>query len=315
MNNSINHKLSPNQSIKILLNLIFSSVILLKSNQTVNANEIIKIDGDIKIKRNGENKFQSANFLDTVDYEDKLQVGVNSWVVIRCDNTDKPKIEQPGTYLVSKYCPEGEKTAIIDNNIINQQATQEAFIHEASQETIVRNNDTYRPPTEDLTRTPYIISPRSSSILPEQMTVKWNPISGATSYQVKVGEWQTKTNKMEVLYTGKPLTPGYYSVSVEADNDQSSGDVGFVIIDEQQAQLIQKEAEKIKQEKLDKEAEAYILAGFYRSHKLNMLAIEVLEDLVRSGSQTQNVYLLLADIYDEVGLKVEADELYKKAGN
>jgi Tfp pilus assembly protein PilF len=43
-----------------------------------------------------------------------------------------------------------------------------------------------------------------------------------------------------------------------------------------------------------------------------MLAIEILEDLVRSGSQTQNVYLLLADIYEEIGLKIEAYELYRK---
>jgi hypothetical protein len=288
----MNQKLGLNKSIKILFKLTIFSVILLGLNQSTNANEIIKLSGDIKLKRNGDNKFKLANFLDTINYEDEFQVGTNSWVVIRCDNTDKPKIEQPGTYLVSKYCPEGERTTVIDNN------------------------GTFRPPTEDLTQTPYIISPRSSSIFPEQITIKWNPISGATKYQVKLGEWQTETTNTEVLYTGKSLTPGYYSVSVEADNGESSGDVGFVIIDERQAQTIQKEAEKIKQEGLDKEAEAFILARFYRSKDLKMLAIKVLEDLVRSGSETKNVYLLLADIYDEVGLKLEANELYKKkAGN
>jgi hypothetical protein len=223
--------------------------------------------------------------------QDELQLGANSWVVIRCGNTDKSKIEQSGTYLISKYCPEGKKTVVIDNN------------------------NRFRPPTEDLTQIPYIISPRISSIFPEPIIIKWNPISEVNSYQVKLGEWERKNNKTEITYAGKPLTPGYYSVSVEADNGQSSGDVGFVILDERKAQAIQKEAEKIKQEGLDKEAEAFILARFYRSNDLKMLALEVLEDLVRSGSQTKNVYLLLADIYDEVGLKVEAYKYQKYALN
>jgi tetratricopeptide (TPR) repeat protein len=296
--------------IKILFNLIVFSSILLGLNQTVNANEIIKLSGDIKLKRNGINKFQPVNFLDTLNYQDELQVSPNSWVVIRCRNTDKPKLEKPGTYLVSKYCPEGKKTANVGNNIVNQQADQEA-----SQQTIdiYSNNGTFRPSIEDLTQTPYIISPRSSSILPEQITIKWNPISEANSYQVKLGEWETKTSKTEITYVGKPLAPGYYSVSVEADSGQSSGNAGFVIIDEINAQAIQKKAEKIKQEGLDKEVEAFILARLYRNNDLNMFAIEVLEDLVRSGSQTKNVYLLLADIYDEIGLKVEAYERHEQA--
>lgn len=287
----MNQKLILNKSIILLFNLIVFSLILLESNQNVNANEIIKISGDIKLKRKGDNKFQLANLLDTVNYEDELQIGANSWVVIRCSNTDKPKIEKPGTYLVSKYCLEGEKTERIDNN------------------------DTFRPPTEDLTQTPYIISPRISSIFPKQITIKWNPIPEANNYQVKLGEWQTKTSKTEITYVGKPLAPGYYSVSVEADNGQSSGDVGFVIIDARNAQVIQKKAEKIKQEGLDKEVETFILARFYCSNDLNMLAIKVLEDLVRSGSKTKNVYLLLADVYDDVGLKVEAYKYQKQALN
>lgn len=287
----MNQKLISNQSRKILFNLIIFSLILLGLNQSAEANEIVELDGNIKFKRNGESKFQPANFLDTIDYEDELQVGANSWVIIRCDNTDKPKIEQPGTYLVSKYCPKGKKTVVMDNN------------------------GTFRPPTEDLSQIPYIISPRNSAIFPEQIIIKWNPVSKATSYQVKVGKWQTKTTKTEVLYTGKPLTPGFYSVSIKANNGQSSGDVGFVIINEQQAQSVQEEAGKIKQEGLDKEAEAFILARFYRSQDLKMLAIKVLEDLVRSGSQTKNVYLQLADLYDEVGLKLEAYERHKQALN
>ena len=266
-----------------------SSIILLELNQSANANEIVKLDGDIKLEREGETEFEPANFLDTLNYGDEFQVGANSWVVIRCSNTEQPKIEQPGTHLVSKYCPQGEATKPLDNN------------------------DTFRPPTEDLTQTPYIISPRNSSIFPEQITIKWNRVSEATNYRVQLGGWQTETTNTEIVYTGEPLTPGFYFVSVEADNGESSGDILFVVIDEEQAQLVREEAEKIEQEGLEQEAEAFILARFYRSHKLNMLAIEVLEDLVKSGSQTKNIYLLLADIYERVGLKLEAHERYEQA--
>ena len=277
-----------NKSIKILSRLTVVSIILLGLNQNVNANEIIKLSGDIKLKRKvetGETEFEPANFLDTLNYEDEFAVGVNSWVVIRCRNTYKPRIEQPGTYLVSNYCPQGEATKVINNN------------------------RTFRPPIEDLTETPYIISPRNSLVFPEQITIKWNRVTEATKYIVKAGEWKTETKDTEVIYTGEPLTPGFYFVSVEADNGKSSGNVGFIVIEKQQAQLIREEAEKIKQEGLDKEAEAFILARFYRSNDLKMSAIELLEDLLISGSQTQNLYLLLVNIYEEVGLELEAYQL------
>ncbi len=198
-------------------------------------------------------------------------------------------IEQPGKHQVSNYCPQGEKTEPLGNNT------------------------TFRPGTEDLTKTPYIISPRNSWIFPEEITIKWNQVSEATSYTVKIEDWEAETTNTEIVYAGEPLTPGFYFVRVKADNDESSGDVGFSIIDPEQAQLVREEAEKIKQEGLDKEAEAFILARFYRSNDLKMLAIEILEDLVQSGSQTKNVYLLLADIYDQVGLKLEAQERYEQA--
>ena len=274
---------------KILFGLTIFSAVLLGLNHTANANEIIKLTGDVKLKRNGETQFQTANFLDSLNYEDEFQVGTNSWLVIRCRNTDKPKIEQPGKYKVSKYCPQGEATAILDNN------------------------PTFRPPTEDLTQTPYIISPRNSSVFSEAITIKWNRVSQVTNYTVRIGDWETITTDTEVIYTGEPLTAGFYFVSVEADHGESSGNVGFTVIDEVQAQLVEEGAETIKLEELDKEAEVFFIADSYRRHKLYMSAIEILEELVESGSQTKNIYLLLADIYKQVGLELEAYDLSQKA--
>ncbi|MGK7895357.1 MAG: tetratricopeptide repeat protein [Xenococcus sp. (in: cyanobacteria)] len=275
--------------IKRLFGLTVFSTILFGLNQTANANEIIQLTGDVKLKRTGETKFQTANFLDSLNYEDEFQVGANSWLVIRCRNTDKPKIEQPGKYKVSNYCPQGEATEILDNN------------------------NTFRPPTEDLSQTPYIISPRNSSVFPESITIKWNRVSEATNYTVKIGNWHIETTDTKVIYTGNFLNPGFYFISVEADNGKFSSNVGFTVIDQKQAQFIREAAEKIKQEGLSTEVEAFILASFYRSNDLKMSAIEILEDLLQSGSQTKNVYLLLADIYKQVGLETEAYDLAQKA--
>lgn len=281
--------LKTNNLLKFLLNAIIINIILLSKNSSVDANEIVKLNGDIKLKRSEETEFKPASFLDTLNYEDEFQVGANSSVMIRCSNTNKSVIDQTGTYLVSSYCDKGEATKVIDNN------------------------NTFRPPTEDLSQTPYIISPRNSSIFPEEITIKWNQVAEATKYIVKIEDWQAETTNTEIIYTGEPLTPGFYFLSVEADNGESSGDVGFSTIDDEQAQSIQAEAVKIKQEGLEAEAEKFILAKFYQDNNLHMLAIEVLEDLLAAGSQTKNIYLLLANLYEKVGLESEAYGLSQQA--
>jgi len=269
----------------LLLNLAMAIAFLQSLTLKVNANEIVKLEGDIKLKREGESDFQPANILDSLNYKDEFQVGTDSLVMIRCSNIRKAIVEQPGEYIVSNYCEEGKATKVVDNN------------------------NKFRPPTEDLSQIPYIISPRNSSIFPEEITIKWNQVVDASSYKVVIEDWEVETTDTEIVYTGEPLTPGFYFVSVEANNGESSGDVGFNIVDKEQAQLIQTEAEQIRQEGLESEAEKFILAKFYQDNNLHILAIEILEDLVAAGSQTKNVYLLLEDIYDQVGLELEAYDL------
>ncbi|MEL6442199.1 MAG: hypothetical protein AAFQ80_23505 [Cyanobacteria bacterium J06621_8] len=271
--------------ITIVLNITIVIAFLQGSTQKADANEIVKLKGDIRLRKNGENEFQPANFLDSLSYEDEFQVGTNSSLMIRCSNTHKPVIEQPGTYLVSNYCDEGEATEVLENNI------------------------RFRPPTEDLSHTPYIISPRNSSIFPEEITIKWNPVASATSYTVRIDDWEAETTNTEIVYTGETLNPGFHFVSVEADNGESSGDIGFTIINLEQAQLIQQGVTKIRQEGLEIEAEKFILARFYRNKGFHMSAIEILEDLVATGNQTKNVYLLLINLYEQVGLESEAYEI------
>lgn len=273
-----------------LFTLTLIIIALFGLNQNANANRILELEGDVKFKEK-DNEFQLADLYEHLSYEDKLQIGADSSVVIRCRNTDKKTIIEPGRHSVSKICPPGELAEVIEDE----------------------NDHRLRPPTADLSQTPYIISPRNSSIFPEEITIKWNPVSDANSYTVKIEDWEAKTTNTEIIYSGEPLAPGFYFVSVKADNGESSGDVGFIVIDEQQAQFIREEASKIKQEGLETEAEEFILAEFYQDNDLHMLAIEILENLVATGNETKNIYSLLADIYNKVGLESEAYEFNKQA--
>ena len=55
-----------------------------------------------------------------------------------------------------------------------------------------------------------------------------------------------------------------------------------------------------------------ILAYLYRGKELNAEAIEVLEALVKAGSQTTTVYQLLGDIYQQIGWSLMAKEVYRQ---
>ena len=80
----MNKKIKINQVRKFLLSLSLLGLILFQLNQSANASEIIDLDGNIKLRRKGENEFKSADYLDILNPEDEVQVSSNSWVIIRC---------------------------------------------------------------------------------------------------------------------------------------------------------------------------------------------------------------------------------------
>ena len=120
-----------------------------------------------------------------------------------------------------------------------------------------------------------------------------------------------------MVYDGE-LKPGeFYPLSVVADNGTSSEDEEnasrdnwFIVLEEEEAKALQEQVAVVQQQELSKEKKGLILAYLYRGNKLNAEAIEVLEELVKSGSQTTIVYQLLGDIYQQVGLSSMAKQVY-----
>ena len=214
---------------------------------------------------------------------------------------------------------------------------------------------------------PFIISPRSTAVINNRPTLRWNSVSGVSRYRVsiedqRVGEgkdWTTEVSDsgmeypnqlpgnspvkyIEVDYpTDAPsLEPGvvYLAIvttqeQVEATDtcrngwekqpedpflcitsstkDEGKG-LGFYLVEENEAQQIQKLAANIKQE-LAGEAQALALAHLYKENDLMMDAIVTLETLVEQGSQTTGIYRFLGNLYQEVQLSQLAEVRYTKA--
>jgi len=263
-------------------------------------NFISQLSGDVKLKQVRWSNYQKANFGDSLSQEDQLQLGAKASATVLCSNLRLWKVPSAKVSRVSEGCPAGTAT-------------------------LNRPNSSRRAPTRAPNSTiPYIISPRDTVLHNDQPILRWNAVPGATRYTVQVRggglDWETETNGTEIVYPGAPpLKKGRrYRLIVVADNGASSEEeqgvsLRFSVLDDQKAELVLAKVRELKQQRLTKEAEALALAYLYRSHELNAEAIELLEGLVKQGSQITAVYQLLGDIYLQVGLSRLAKERYLRA--
>ena len=172
---------------------------------------------------------------------------------------------------------------------------------------------------------PYIISPRRTLVLNPLPTLRWNAVPGAKSYSVSLIDeddvlWETIVRETEVVYSGEPsLESGIdYLLIIQADTGASSQeedlpDLGFSLLDENQASLVRECVEELTNLELADEALALALVHLYIGYDLRAEAIATLEALVNEQSQTSAVYRTLGDLYREVGLNLLAQKHYLKA--
>ena len=207
-----------------------------------------------------------------------------------------------GKYIVSSGCPRGNPVISLPNS----------------------NNTTLRPPGNKekvLAKLPYLITPRETNIITNRPSLRWNAVPGATNYTIKIDgvNWETQTNKTEIVYPGEPplKTGGLYRVIIEADNGASSRsddeNVGFTVLDEQTKKTVLDVVKTVQQQQLSPEEAGLVLAHLYRGYGLYGDAVEVLEGLVKQNSQVATVYQLLGDTYLKIGLPQLAKKPYEKA--
>lgn len=268
------------------------------------AHILIDVWGNVQVKKEQWKGFHQAESGIILSAEDEIKLGSNASVTIYCSDRYIWTVEQPGAYLVSQGCPEGEAVIRLCPDCNNKEL-RFATLKE-----------------EKLKELPYLISPRHTKVFNDSLTIRWNEVSRATSYKVKVegweGEWERETNETQIIYDGK-LEPGEsYFVTVVADNGATSTqeDDGynswFIVLEDEEAKTLGEQVALIKQQELTQEQEGLILAYLYRGNELNFEAIQVLEGLVKSGSQTVTVYQLLGDIYQQARLNLIAKEVYQQ---
>lgn len=196
------------------------------------------------------------------------------------------------------------------------------------------SSDDPRGPIAD-PHTPYIISPSDTYLLNDRPSLSWNSVPDAISYTVRVkditgerGGWERTVPKLSKSDLGEmmnyptdeeALQPGgKYKVIVEAkfssrEKRVESGEARFTMLSSEEIQQVEAKVKDIVQLKLSPTEKALKIYEIYMAKELVTEAREVLEELVKGGSQIAKVYRLLGDSYSQQGLIDLAKPRYEKA--
>ena len=270
----------------------------LSLGESTGINILIVNKGEVKVKKENWKAFQKASTGSLLRPNDYLQIGSNASAFLLCSNTERWKPTAGKQFKVSEGCPRG--TASRPRKVARAQT---------------------RTGNEPI---PYIISPRNTDLLSDRPLLKWNPVSGATRYQVQLDggglAWQTETNETQVLYGGQePLKSGVkYLLTVTTDKGVSSKkEVGanlmFRVIATDKAKLVKEQATSLKKQGLSPETETLALAYLYEGNNLKAEAIALLQPLSQQKSQNRVVYSLLGDLLLQTSLNQQAKQAYEQA--
>ncbi len=175
---------------------------------------------------------------------------------------------------------------------------------------------------------PYVISPRNTCVDTRRPKLRWNPVSGATSYTVKIATdskiiWEKTVNEAEFNCSEDlPLEVGVdYSLIVESDSGRSSemdsdtSSTSFQLLDEDKIKSLPDDVKKITELGLTEDEETLELANLYFGAKYGLIAkaTEILEQRMAANSQTTEIYVEAGNLYRVVGLCSLAEGQYRTA--
>ena len=177
---------------------------------------------------------------------------------------------------------------------------------------------------------PYIISPRRTKLLDSKPILRWNPVAGATSYKLSLREngaklnWEMTVSGTEAVYPGEPaLKPGVrYRLIVEANTGASSEsplveeDTAFRLLEPKQVQGVKDAVGAIDKQVPNENAQKLAIANLYLNTNLIAEAIEILENIEKTGGETPPINRALGDMYlEKLQLVPQAEVYYSKAIN
>jgi len=268
----------------------------------VGFNLLIVADGEVELERGEWSGSHLTAFGAALYSGDLVKPANGTRAVILCDDLAAWAVPAGMLASLATGCPPSPEPLLKrgDNDIINTRGGSDPFI-------------------------PYIISPRKTKLLDANPTLRWNPVPGATRYTVSVEggqeDWTFETDQTELVYPSDapPLEPGVdYLLIIKTDNGKSSqseglAGLGFSLLAQEDAQHARDAAAQLAELNLPDEARAFALAQVYAGYGLIAEAIETLEALLETGSQTAAVYRALGDFYRQTELSLLAQARYLDA--
>lgn len=173
---------------------------------------------------------------------------------------------------------------------------------------------------------PYVVSLRNTAVSTDRPTLRWNPIAGVTEYKVSLlnGDrvlWAKTATTKEMPYpTDQPaLQAGIdYRLVIEAGNGRSSQEedsqTTFYLLSPSEAATFQA-TESLFANQPTTEKTTLLKADLYAGARLYAEAIDLLEALVKQGTNSAIVYRELGDLYARSNLHIRAEPNYIKAAS
>lgn len=172
---------------------------------------------------------------------------------------------------------------------------------------------------------PYIVSPRWTYLADRQPALRWNPVVGATQYSVSledgtghvVFEQVTTEPNVPAGVIEPPLTPGIYTMRVQANTGQRSseaprvpGGIGFQVVTAEVAAGVDAEVANLAAQMPPGAARSLAIAQAYFDRGFNLDGIQTLEAAIAAGEATPAIYRTLATVSWERLVLVEAQAAY-----
>jgi hypothetical protein len=176
-------------------------------------------------------------------------------------------------------------------------------------------------------RIPYLIRSRNTSVFPNRpLTLEWNPVAGATHYDVAIQYlsrppiWKKRVSEPRATYSGFADIEGdrdYFIIitaSTGAESPEGTAAAPTITpLTAEQVKTVEAGVAQIRALNLAGDANALALASLYQSDRLNQDAIDVLESQIQEGTRSVAVYQLQAKIYQQIGLNQLAQVRYQDA--
>ena len=283
-----------------LLSVILVSAIAPVADPSTGRTFIASLSGDVQIKRAWWLWFGHVDSGESLWPDDTLWVKNNqSSATVLCNGQTPWPVPRGSKVKVSTGCPN----------------------------TSYRANDSLAPSRgAENQQLPYLIRSRNTSVFPDRpLTLEWNPVVGATHYDVAIKYlsrtvWKTQVSEPKATYTGVADLQGdrdYFIIITASTGAMSPEGTAaaptITPLTADQSKTVEAGVAQINSLNLSGDANALALVNLYQGDRLNQDAIDLLEAQIKTGSRNAAVYQRQAELYQQIGLNQLAQTRYQDA--